>query len=71
MNIDDTIINGIKELSKRFVDDNITFPNEMDYFLTEQAMLGGLSMAFQSLIEKETKSIINEKTEEITTEDGQ
>lgn len=63
MNMDGTIINKIKELSKKLVDDNIAFPDKMDYFLTEQAMLRGASMAFQSLIEKETKSIINEKTD--------
>lgn len=40
------MINKIKELSKKLVDDNISFPMEMDYFLAEQAMLRGVSIAF-------------------------
>ncbi|MCR4334323.1 MAG: hypothetical protein NUV47_01160 [Patescibacteria group bacterium] len=63
MNTDDTIINEIKKLSRKLADDNITFPVEEDYLLIEQAMLRGVSIAFRSLIEKETKSIINEKTD--------
>lgn len=50
------IINKIKESSKKLVDDNITFPNEMDYFLSEQAMCRGTSIAFQSI----SKSISKE-----------
>lgn len=53
MNITDTLINEIKELSKKLVNDNIAFPVEMDYFLIEQAMLRGASMAFQSMLKKE------------------
>lgn len=65
-NTDDILINKIKELSKKLVEDNIAFPMEMDYFLIEQAMLRGASIAFQLLMEKETESI----TSEITTKNG-
>ena len=53
MNEHGILFSKITELSKKLVDNNITFPNEMDYFLTEQAMLRGASMAFQSILKDE------------------
>ena len=61
MNIDDTMINEIKELSKKLVGDNVAFPVEMDYLLIEQAMFLGASITFQSLIEKKGETWINLK----------
>ena len=70
MNNGDILISKIKELSKKLADDNITFPVEEDYLLIEQAILLGASLAFQLSMEEEKRSITNEKTEEITTKDG-
>ena len=59
MNEYDILFSKIKESSKKIVDDNIDFPTEMEYFLTEQAMLRGASIAFQSILKNEV--IDNEK----------
>lgn len=67
MNTDDAMINEIKELSKKLVDDNISFPNEMDYFLIEQAMLRGASIAFESMI-KEPKEKLHKYIIKVLTE---
>lgn len=68
MNTDDAMISEIKELSKKLVDNNIAFPMEIDYFLIEQAMLKGASIAFQSILKKE--AIDNEKLHtQITTKE--
>ena len=53
------LFSKIKESSKKLVDDNIDFPTEMEYFLTEQAMLRGASMALRSILKNE--AIDNEK----------
>lgn len=59
MDTNNILINKIKESSKKLVDDNISFPMEMDYFLIEQAMLRGASIVFESILKNET--IDNEK----------
>lgn len=57
MNTDNILINKIKELSKKLADDNITFPTEIDYFLIEQAMLRGASLAFESILKEELDDV--------------
>ena len=59
MDTNNILINKIKESSKKLVDDNISFPMEMDYLLIEQAMLRGASIVFESILKNET--IDNEK----------
>lgn len=57
MNINDTMINEIKESSKKLVNDNIIFPVEMDYLLIEQAMLCGASIILESILKEELDEI--------------
>lgn len=81
MNEYDILFSKIKESSKKLVDDNINFPTEMEYFLTEQAMLRGASIAFELILEepinkeklhRDVLKILNNenKLTQITTKEG-
>lgn len=57
INIDDTMIKKIKEASRTLVINNIVFPSQKDYFLIEQAMLIGASIAFQTMLKEPINKI--------------